>query len=133
MFVTRELKPSDSRTKAEYLSIILDTGEGPREEQCERLQYDPGQWEFPRERLKLGTLTLNQHVTQTMQRHLMLFCADDSDRRGLGDSTANNGREGKCVRSQQIAGFSHRSYQTVIGRDSHSINQMLCLWCLWRS
>uniref|UniRef100_A0A3Q3VXN2 receptor protein-tyrosine kinase n=1 Tax=Mola mola TaxID=94237 RepID=A0A3Q3VXN2_MOLML len=46
--------PNNSRTKAEYLSIILDTGEGPREEQCERLQYDPGQWEFPRERLKLG-------------------------------------------------------------------------------
>uniref|UniRef100_A0A3Q3VRJ2 receptor protein-tyrosine kinase n=1 Tax=Mola mola TaxID=94237 RepID=A0A3Q3VRJ2_MOLML len=54
MFVTYELKPNNSRTKAEYLSIILDTGEGPREEQCERLQYDPGQWEFPRERLKLG-------------------------------------------------------------------------------
>lgn len=33
----------------------MDSGEGPIEEQCERLQYDPNQWEFPRERLKLGT------------------------------------------------------------------------------
>lgn len=49
-----ELKNSDS--KPEYLSIIVDTGEGPIEEQCQRLQYDPSQWEFPRERLKLGTL-----------------------------------------------------------------------------
>ncbi|CAB1341006.1 unnamed protein product, partial [Coregonus sp. 'balchen'] len=39
--------------KAEYLSIILDQEEGPLEEQCDRLQYDPGQWEFPRDRLKL--------------------------------------------------------------------------------
>ncbi|KAM4533573.1 vascular endothelial growth factor receptor 1 isoform 2-T2 [Odontesthes bonariensis] len=51
----RKLKQSNtSHTKPEYLSIILDTGEGPIEEQCERLQYDPNQWEFPRERLKLG-------------------------------------------------------------------------------
>uniref|UniRef100_A0A667X8U3 receptor protein-tyrosine kinase n=1 Tax=Myripristis murdjan TaxID=586833 RepID=A0A667X8U3_9TELE len=48
----RKLKQCSS-TKPEYLSIILDTGEGPMEEQCERLQYDPNQWEFPRERLKL--------------------------------------------------------------------------------
>uniref|UniRef100_A0A7N6AGB2 receptor protein-tyrosine kinase n=1 Tax=Anabas testudineus TaxID=64144 RepID=A0A7N6AGB2_ANATE len=43
-----------NKRKPEYLSIILDTGDGPIEEQCERLQYDPNQWEFPRERLKLG-------------------------------------------------------------------------------
>ncbi|KAK7879036.1 hypothetical protein WMY93_030789 [Mugilogobius chulae] len=43
-----------SNTKPEYLSIILDTGEGPLREQCQRLQYDASQWEFPRERLKLG-------------------------------------------------------------------------------
>lgn len=48
------LKSDNSRTKPEYLSIIVDTGDGPVEEQCERLQYDPSQWEFPRERLKLG-------------------------------------------------------------------------------
>lgn len=51
-----KIKSNNSNTKPEYLSIILDTGEGPIEEQCERLQYDPNQWEFPRERLKLGTL-----------------------------------------------------------------------------
>ncbi|XP_075906400.1 vascular endothelial growth factor receptor 1 isoform X2 [Nelusetta ayraudi] len=51
----RKLRQSDnSRNKPEYLSIIVDTGDGPVEEQCERLQYDPSQWEFPRERLKLG-------------------------------------------------------------------------------
>ncbi len=50
------MKPRSTNTKPEYLSIILDTGEGAIEEQCERLQYDPNQWEFPRERLKLGTL-----------------------------------------------------------------------------
>ncbi|XP_040921731.1 vascular endothelial growth factor receptor 1 isoform X2 [Toxotes jaculatrix] len=54
LFIRKLKQPSTSNTKPEYLSIILDTGEGPIEEQCERLQYDPNQWEFPRERLKLG-------------------------------------------------------------------------------
>uniref|UniRef100_A0A4W6DRC4 receptor protein-tyrosine kinase n=1 Tax=Lates calcarifer TaxID=8187 RepID=A0A4W6DRC4_LATCA len=54
LFIRKLKQPSASNTKPEYLSIILDTGEGPIEEQCERLQYDPNQWEFPRERLKLG-------------------------------------------------------------------------------
>ncbi|XP_063729877.1 vascular endothelial growth factor receptor 1 isoform X2 [Eleginops maclovinus] len=53
--VIRKLKqPNGSNAKPEFLSIILDRGDRPIEEQCERLQYDPGQWEFPRERLKLG-------------------------------------------------------------------------------
>ncbi|CAJ1082186.1 vascular endothelial growth factor receptor 1 isoform X2 [Xyrichtys novacula] len=54
LFIRRLKQPNSSNMKPEYLSIILDTGEGPIEEQCERLQYDPNQWEFPRERLKLG-------------------------------------------------------------------------------
>ncbi|XP_062297945.1 vascular endothelial growth factor receptor 1 [Scomber scombrus] len=54
LFIRKLRQPNSSNTKPEYLSIILDTGEGPIEEQCERLQYDPNQWEFPRERLKLG-------------------------------------------------------------------------------
>ncbi|XP_034427857.1 vascular endothelial growth factor receptor 1 isoform X1 [Hippoglossus hippoglossus] len=54
-FFIRKLKqPNASNAKPEYLSIILDTGDGPIQEQCERLQYDPKQWEFPRERLTLG-------------------------------------------------------------------------------
>ncbi|XP_070841804.1 vascular endothelial growth factor receptor 1 isoform X2 [Chaetodon trifascialis] len=54
LFIRKLKQPSNSNAKPEYLSIILDTGDGPIEEQCERLQYDPNQWEFPRERLKLG-------------------------------------------------------------------------------
>ncbi|KAM3593029.1 uncharacterized protein V6R79_004741 [Siganus canaliculatus] len=54
LFIRKLKQPNNSNTKPEYLSIILDTGECPIEEQCERLQYDPNQWEFPRERLKLG-------------------------------------------------------------------------------
>lgn len=53
LFIRKLKQPSSSSTKTEYLSIILDPGEGPLEEQCDRLQYDPGQWEFPRERLRL--------------------------------------------------------------------------------
>uniref|UniRef100_A0A452QIW7 Vascular endothelial growth factor receptor 3 n=1 Tax=Ursus americanus TaxID=9643 RepID=A0A452QIW7_URSAM len=40
--------------KTGYLSIIMDPGEVPLEEQCEYLSYDASQWEFPRERLHLG-------------------------------------------------------------------------------
>ncbi|XP_041824241.1 vascular endothelial growth factor receptor 1 isoform X2 [Melanotaenia boesemani] len=54
LFIWKLKQSNNSNTKPEYLSIILDTGEGPVEEQCKRLQYDPNQWEFPREHLKLG-------------------------------------------------------------------------------
>uniref|UniRef100_A0AAY4ANK7 receptor protein-tyrosine kinase n=1 Tax=Denticeps clupeoides TaxID=299321 RepID=A0AAY4ANK7_9TELE len=44
---------NSSAGKTEYLSIVLDPGEGSLARQCERLQFDPSQWEFPRDRLKL--------------------------------------------------------------------------------
>ncbi|KAM3860708.1 LOW QUALITY PROTEIN: vascular endothelial growth factor receptor 1 [Diretmus argenteus] len=53
LFIRKLKQPNRSDTKPEYLSIVLNTGEGPMEEQCDRLQYDPNLWEFPRERLKL--------------------------------------------------------------------------------
>lgn len=99
------LSPKSSDSKPEYLSIIVDTGEGPIENQCERLQYDPSQWEFPRERLKLGT--------RLRQAGRNLWAS--------GDACAS------LARSQQILGFSHRSYRAIIGSDSHSVNQTLCL------
>ncbi|XP_067234714.1 vascular endothelial growth factor receptor 1 isoform X3 [Chanodichthys erythropterus] len=50
----RKLKqPNSTDGKAEYLPIILHPGEEPLLEHCDRLQYDPAQWEFPRDRLKL--------------------------------------------------------------------------------
>ncbi|XP_051910449.1 vascular endothelial growth factor receptor 1 isoform X3 [Hippocampus zosterae] len=54
LLIRKLRQPDSSRNKAEYLSIILDSGDGPAEQRCERLQYDPKRWEFPRERLKLG-------------------------------------------------------------------------------
>ncbi|KAK2886478.1 vascular endothelial growth factor receptor 1 isoform X2 [Channa argus] len=54
LFIRKLKQPNTQNTKPKYLSIILDTGERPIEEQCKRLQYDPNRWEFPRERLKLG-------------------------------------------------------------------------------
>ncbi|KAM4050421.1 vascular endothelial growth factor receptor 2 [Anomaloglossus baeobatrachus] len=47
-------RPNEGELKAGYLSIIMDPGEVPLDEQCERLLYDAMKWEFPRERLKLG-------------------------------------------------------------------------------
>ena len=73
-------KPNSSNTKPEYLSIILDRGDGPVEEQCERLQYDPNQWEFPRERLKLGTLLHFIKITQTTTiKTCRIWCFTTSD------------------------------------------------------
>uniref|UniRef100_A0A8C9SPJ4 Vascular endothelial growth factor receptor 3 n=1 Tax=Scleropages formosus TaxID=113540 RepID=A0A8C9SPJ4_SCLFO len=46
------VNPADIKTG--YLSIIMDPGEVPLEEQCEYLPYDSSQWEFPRDRLRLG-------------------------------------------------------------------------------
>nr|XP_020032398.1 vascular endothelial growth factor receptor 1 isoform X2 [Castor canadensis] len=50
----RKLKRSSSEIKTDYLSIIMDPGEVPLDEQCDRLPYDASKWEFARERLKLG-------------------------------------------------------------------------------
>ncbi|XP_013363267.1 PREDICTED: vascular endothelial growth factor receptor 3 [Chinchilla lanigera] len=47
-------RPTHADIKTGYLSIIMDPGEVPLEEQCEYLSYDASQWEFPRERLHLG-------------------------------------------------------------------------------
>lgn len=47
-------QPAHADIKTGYLSIIMDPGEVPLEEQCEYLSYDASQWEFPRDRLHLG-------------------------------------------------------------------------------
>lgn len=53
--VVPQVNPADIKTG--YLSIIMDPGEVPLEDQCEYLPYDSSQWERPRDRLRLGTFT----------------------------------------------------------------------------
>ncbi|TST60378.1 Vascular endothelial growth factor receptor 3 [Bagarius yarrelli] len=48
----KRVNPADIKTS--YLSIIMDPGEVPLEEQCEYLPYDSSQWEISRDRLRLG-------------------------------------------------------------------------------
>ncbi|XP_052470151.1 vascular endothelial growth factor receptor 3 isoform X3 [Carassius gibelio] len=50
--VVLQVNPADIKTG--YLSIIMDPGEMPLEEQCEYLPYDSSQWEISRDRLRLG-------------------------------------------------------------------------------
>uniref|UniRef100_A0A3B4AE65 Vascular endothelial growth factor receptor 3 n=1 Tax=Periophthalmus magnuspinnatus TaxID=409849 RepID=A0A3B4AE65_9GOBI len=52
MFVCVCVNPVDIKTG--YLSIIMDPGEVPLDEQCEYLPYDSSQWEVSRDRLRLG-------------------------------------------------------------------------------
>lgn len=47
-----QINPADIKTG--YLSIIMDPGEMPLDEQCECLPYDSSQWEISRDRLRLG-------------------------------------------------------------------------------
>ena len=47
-----QVNPADIKTG--YLSIIMDPGEVPLDEQCEYLPYDSSQWEISRDRLRLG-------------------------------------------------------------------------------
>ncbi|XP_068134509.1 vascular endothelial growth factor receptor 3 isoform X2 [Hyperolius riggenbachi] len=47
-------RPRHSEIKTGYLSIIMDPGEVPLEDQCDYLPYDSSKWEFPRDRLRLG-------------------------------------------------------------------------------
>lgn len=61
------LQPNHADIKTGYLSIIMDPGEVPLEEQCEYLSYDASQWEFPRERLHLGEAS-----TQSAPTHPVL-------------------------------------------------------------
>uniref|UniRef100_A0AAQ4PAT5 Vascular endothelial growth factor receptor 3 n=1 Tax=Gasterosteus aculeatus aculeatus TaxID=481459 RepID=A0AAQ4PAT5_GASAC len=46
------VNPADMKTG--YLSIIMDPGEVPLDEQCEYLPYDSSQWEISRDKLRLG-------------------------------------------------------------------------------
>ncbi|KAJ8247151.1 hypothetical protein GJAV_G00259330 [Gymnothorax javanicus] len=48
----KRVNPADIKTG--YLSIIMDPGEVPLEDQCEFLPYDSSQWEISRDRLRLG-------------------------------------------------------------------------------
>ncbi|XP_062332507.1 vascular endothelial growth factor receptor 3 isoform X1 [Osmerus eperlanus] len=48
----KRVNPADIKTG--YLSIIMDPGEVPLDEQCEYLPYDSSQWEVSRDRLRLG-------------------------------------------------------------------------------
>uniref|UniRef100_A0A3Q4B2T7 Vascular endothelial growth factor receptor 3 n=1 Tax=Mola mola TaxID=94237 RepID=A0A3Q4B2T7_MOLML len=48
----KRVSPADIKTG--YLSIIMDPGVVPLDEQCEYLPYDSSQWEIPRDRLRLG-------------------------------------------------------------------------------
>lgn len=48
----KRVNPVDIKTG--YLSIIMDPGEVPLDEQCEHLPYDSSQWEISRDRLRLG-------------------------------------------------------------------------------
>uniref|UniRef100_H3CW91 Vascular endothelial growth factor receptor 3 n=1 Tax=Tetraodon nigroviridis TaxID=99883 RepID=H3CW91_TETNG len=49
----KRVNPADIKTG--YLSIIMDPGQVPLEEQCECLPYDSSQWEVSRDRLRLDT------------------------------------------------------------------------------
>uniref|UniRef100_A0A8C3A4C5 Vascular endothelial growth factor receptor 3 n=1 Tax=Cyclopterus lumpus TaxID=8103 RepID=A0A8C3A4C5_CYCLU len=46
------VNPADIKTG--YLSIIMDPGEVPLDEQCEYLPYDSSQWEISRDKFRLG-------------------------------------------------------------------------------
>uniref|UniRef100_UPI0037E9366A vascular endothelial growth factor receptor 3 isoform X2 n=1 Tax=Semicossyphus pulcher TaxID=241346 RepID=UPI0037E9366A len=48
----KRVNPADIKTG--YLSIIMDPGEVPLDEQCEYLPYDSSQWEISRDKLRLG-------------------------------------------------------------------------------
>lgn len=50
--MSTQVNPADIKTG--YLSIIMDPGEVPLDEQCDNLPYDSSQWEISRERLRLG-------------------------------------------------------------------------------
>ncbi|XP_061777484.1 vascular endothelial growth factor receptor 1 isoform X2 [Nerophis ophidion] len=54
LLIRKLRQPKRSHSKAGYLSIMVDSAGPPPEERGDRLHYDPKQWEFPRERLKLG-------------------------------------------------------------------------------
>ncbi|XP_045068490.1 vascular endothelial growth factor receptor 3 isoform X2 [Coregonus clupeaformis] len=48
----KRVNPADIKTG--YLSIIMDPGEVPLDEQCEYLAYDSSQWEISMDKLRLG-------------------------------------------------------------------------------
>lgn len=76
-------QPTHADIKTGYLSIIMDPGEVPLEEQCEYLSYDASQWEFPRERLHLGETPHPAYFT-----HPVLLGRDSFSCYGAGQARA---------------------------------------------
>uniref|UniRef100_A0A8C1HIJ1 receptor protein-tyrosine kinase n=2 Tax=Cyprinus carpio TaxID=7962 RepID=A0A8C1HIJ1_CYPCA len=75
----RKLKqPNSTNGKAEYLPIILHPGEEPLVGNCDRLQYDPAQWEFPRDRLKLEKPLGRGAFGRVMQASAFGICSSAS-------------------------------------------------------
>ncbi|TRY97973.1 hypothetical protein DNTS_000300 [Danionella cerebrum] len=60
LFIRKLRKPSSADLKTGYLSIIMDPDQMPLDEQCDRLPYDSNKWEFPRDRLRLGSVKQSQ-------------------------------------------------------------------------
>ncbi|XP_026056306.1 vascular endothelial growth factor receptor 1-like isoform X1 [Carassius auratus] len=75
----RKLKqPNSTNGKAEYLPIILHPGDEHLVENCDRLQYDPAQWEFPRDRLQLEKPLGRGAFGRVMQASAFGICSSAS-------------------------------------------------------
>lgn len=78
------ISQSSTEIKTDYLSIIMDPDEVPLDEQCERLPYDASKWEFARERLKLGNVSVRQSPDPGMSTYCMHCFATQRPGKGVG-------------------------------------------------
>ncbi|KAJ8015401.1 hypothetical protein DPEC_G00025740 [Dallia pectoralis] len=111
----KRVNPADIKTG--YLSIIMDPGEVPLDEQCDYIPYDSSQWEISRDRLHLGKVLGHGAFGKVIEASIFGICKSSS----LTTVAVKMLKEGACA-SEHKALMSELKILIHIGNHLNVVN-----------
>lgn len=111
----KRVNPADIKTG--YLSIIMDPGEVPLEDQCEYLPYDSSQWEIGRDRLRLGKVLGHGAFGKVMEATIF-----SNEKKGSLDTVAVKMLKDGATASEHKALMSELKILIHIGNHLNVVN-----------
>ncbi|KAL2077803.1 hypothetical protein ACEWY4_027307 [Coilia grayii] len=111
----KRVNPADIKTG--YLSIIMDPGEVPLEDQCEYLPYDSSQWEISRDRLRLGKVLGHGAFGKVMEATIF-----SNEKKGSLDTVAVKMLKDGATASEHKALMSELKILIHIGNHLNVVN-----------
>ncbi|XP_031442663.1 vascular endothelial growth factor receptor 3 isoform X2 [Clupea harengus] len=111
----KRVNPADIKTG--YLSIIMDPGEMPLEDQCEYLPYDSSQWEIGRDRLRLGKVLGHGAFGKVMEATI-----SSNEKKGSLDTVAVKMLKDGATASEHKALMSELKILIHIGNHLNVVN-----------